>query len=307
MAIIDLFYTLIIPIGLVAVMIGMGLSLTPGDLKRVVLFPRAAAIGLFGQLILLPAIAFSIAILFSPPPAIAVGLIIVAACPGGVTSNTYAFASRADVALSVTLTAIASFITVFTIPALAYLGMRLFLDNDLMPDLPVLAMIRKLSMLTVIPIAVGMFARSLWPGFADKMIEPMRKFAFTMIMIIVIGGTISAFDVIRDNIAIAGAAALTLNAVAMLTGYGLAKAFRLPIKQVVSITYEVGVQNLTLALTVVFTILQQPPLAVAALIYALFMKITALSFMAFTRKPIRLAEQTAAGGATESEDSPGDK
>ena len=108
MDLVTLFYTKAIPIGLIVVMAGMGLSLKVDDIKRVILFPRAAAIGLCGQLLLLPILAFLIGWLISPSPEVAMGLILLAACPGGATSNAYVFASRADVALSVTLTGLTS-------------------------------------------------------------------------------------------------------------------------------------------------------------------------------------------------------
>ena len=106
MSIMDFFYTRAIPAALITVMLGMGLSLTVRDLKRVVVYPRAVSVGLFGQLICLPLLAFVLALILAPNPAVAAGAILLAACPGGVTSNAYTFAARADVALSVTLTII---------------------------------------------------------------------------------------------------------------------------------------------------------------------------------------------------------
>jgi len=120
---VELFFTVVVPVGLVLMMTGMGLALSPADLKNVIVFPKAAAIGLGGQLLLLPLISFLLAVLLAPTPAVAVGAVILAACPGGVTSNGFVFASRGDLALSITLTAVTSILTVFTIPLLTALAM----------------------------------------------------------------------------------------------------------------------------------------------------------------------------------------
>ena len=152
MSLADFLYTVAIPVALATVMLGMGLSLTLEDLKRVVLYPKAVGTGLLGQLILLPLLAFVLATMLAPNPAIAAGAIMLAACPGGVTSNAYTFAARADVALSVTLTAIESIITIFTIPLFAYLALSFYFDQATAPDVPAVGMIRQLAIITAIPI-----------------------------------------------------------------------------------------------------------------------------------------------------------
>jgi BASS family bile acid:Na+ symporter len=120
---VSFFYTQVIPVGLWIVMLGLGLALTPQDIKNVFVMPKAVSVGLVGQLILLPILAFVLASVLAPTPAIAVGAIVLAACPGGVTSNAYSFASRGDVALSVTLTAVTSFITIFSVPFITFLAL----------------------------------------------------------------------------------------------------------------------------------------------------------------------------------------
>jgi bile acid:Na+ symporter, BASS family len=141
----------VIPWMLRLVMLGLGLSLTVGDFKRVFRFPKAAAVGLTAQLVGLPLAAFALAFLFAPAPSVAVGLVILAICPSGITSNAYTFAARGDVPLCVTLSALTSVITVFTIPLLTFQALQIFVAQGTRPDLPVLGMLQTLMLLTLVP------------------------------------------------------------------------------------------------------------------------------------------------------------
>lgn len=279
----------VIPWVLRLVMVGLGLSLTLVDFKRVIVFPKAAAIGLVAQLVGLPLTAFVLAIVFNAPPAIAVGLVILAACPSGVTANAYTFAARADVPLCVTLSAITSVVTVFSIPFLTDLALRVFMDASDVARLPIGNVLLNLASFTLLPLAVGMTIRYRFTEFADKAVEPIRKAVLYLMIGVLVLGVISSHQEIIDNYATAGLLVITMNLVTMAFGYGLAKAFRLPIAQVVTITFEVGVQNLSLALAIAFTILQRPELAVAALIYAAVMPATALGFVTIAKRMLRAA------------------
>ncbi|MGY8790558.1 MAG: bile acid:sodium symporter family protein, partial [Pseudomonadales bacterium] len=150
------FQTIIIPFGLFMIMMGLGLTLSIDDILRVIIMPKAVLIGLIGQLLLLPAIAFLIAFLLNPAPVIAIGLVLLSACPGGITSNAYVFASRGDIALSVTLTSIASLFTVVTMPFLAWLALVTFADIGEIVNVPIANMMRSLAQLTILPIILGM-------------------------------------------------------------------------------------------------------------------------------------------------------
>ena len=288
----QIFFTIVVPFGLFSIMAGLGLTLSIKDLLRVVVMPKAVAIGLTGQLILLPLLAFGLAELFQPSPVIAIGLIILAACPGGITSNAYVFASRGDVALSVTMTSISSLLTAFTMPLLTYLALARYAEAGTMVHLPILNVMRTLALLTVFPVVLGMITRTIWPGFAQKMVEPVRKLAIGVLIMIIIGNTVASLDTLKIHFVEAGLVSLTLNVLAMGMGYGLARLFRLPATQVISLTYEVGVQNISLALTLAITILAFPDYSVTSLVYALFMKITALSFLAISKKILREAPVT---------------
>lgn len=279
-----LFQTIIIPFGLFMVMMGLGLTLSVDDILRVIIMPKAILVGLAGQLILLPAVAFGLTFVMNPAPVIAIGLLLLAACPGGITSNAYVFASRGDIALSVSLTTIASMFTVFTMPLIAWLALTTFAEGSDMLEVPVGNMMRSLAQLTILPIAIGMLTRKYLPGFAQRMVEPVRKMAIGILIMVIITNTWFSIDTLKQYIVQAGVAALTLNIICMTLGYGLARLFRLNTDQTISITYEIGLQNLSLALVLANTLLGVPDYAAVTLIYGFFMKFTALSFMAYARK-----------------------
>ncbi len=292
----QLFFEQVIPPGLFVIMFGMGLTLTLADLKRIVVYPRAVTIGLVGQLLCLPILAFTIAAIFQPAPFIAVGLILLAACPGGVTSNAYVFAARGDVALSVTLTTIASFITVFTIPMLTYFALSLYFEQGQVLALEFWPTVEKLARLTILPVGLGMLSRVLWPAWATRSSEVFRRVALAFLIAIIIVAVIGGFEKIMQNIAAAGLMALTLNVSAVALGYALARGFKLSKIQSVTIVFEIGVQNLSLAALVAFSILKRPELFIFTLVYSLIMKISALTLLAFAGRildPERRVTKTA--------------
>lgn len=276
----------VVPWVLRVVMIGLGMSLTLVDFKRVVVFPKAATIGLFGQLVGMPLTAWGLALLFNPPPFIAVGLIVLAACPSGITSNAYSFAARADVPLCVTLSAVTSVITVFTIPFLINLALQTFGDTGQLRALPILPTLVNLASYTLLPLVMGMVVRARAPEFARRAEEPLRKGVLWLMALVLILGVVSSYRQLIDNIATAGALVVALNLLTMGLGYGLSKAFRLSTKQAVTITFEVGVQNLALSFAITFNMLQRPDLAVAGLFYAAVMPATALAFVSIGRRLI---------------------
>ncbi len=283
MSLLDFLYTVAVPVALITVMLGMGLSLTVEDLRRVVVYPRAVTVGLIGQLVCLPLLAFALATLLAPNPAVAAGAILLAACPGGVTSNAYTFAARADVALSVTLTIIESAVTIFTIPLFAYLSLSYFLDQGAAPDVPAGDMIRQLATITVIPIACGMLFRAVRPELAVRLVEGLRKVTLYVLIVLIAAAAASSWQEVLDNFVQAGLLVLALNLLAMAMGYALARFSGLPVAQQITLVYEVGVQNISLALLVTLTLLDDPTLAITSLLYAVIMPITALGFLRVAR------------------------
>jgi BASS family bile acid:Na+ symporter len=274
----------VIPWVLRLVMVGLGLSLTLADFKRVIVFPKAASIGLAAQLIGLPLTAFVLAWLFSAPPAIAVGLVILAACPSGVTANAYTFAARADVPLCVTLSAVTSVVTVFSIPFLIEFALELFFAEGQIVTISPTNMLLNLMTFTLLPLAAGMLLRHLFPGPAERAVEPIRRVILYFMIVILLLGVISSYQDLIDHFATAGGLVVAMNLITMSLGYGIARGFKLPLTQVITITFEVGVQNLALSFAITFNILQRPDLAVAGLIYAAVMPATALAFVSIARR-----------------------
>jgi BASS family bile acid:Na+ symporter len=276
----------VVPWVLRLVMAGLGLSLTLADFRRVIVFPKAAAIGLVGQLVGMPLTAFVLALLFDPPPFIAIGLVILAACPSGITSNAYSFAARADVPLCVTLSAVTSVITVFSIPFLINVALRVFGDEGQLGALPVLPMLIGLISYTLLPLVVGMLVRARFTAFATRAVEHIRRGVLYLMAVVLVLGVVSSYQQLIDNVATAGALVVALNLMTMGLGFGLARLFRLPMTQAVTITFEVGVQNLALSFAINFNMLMRPDLAVAGLLYAAIMPATALAFVSIGRRLI---------------------
>lgn len=283
----------VVPWVLRLVMVGLGLSLALPDFKRVIVFPRAATVGLVAQLVGLPLAAFALALAFNAPPAIAIGLVILAACPSGVTANAYTFAARADVPLCVTLSALTSVITVFTIPFLIGLALRVFAEPGQTVAISASNMLLNLMTFTLIPLALGMLFRQFFPEIAERAVEPIRKAVLWLMIVVLLLGVVASVEEIVANFATAGLLVIVMNLLTMGLGFGLAKLFRLPIEQVVTITFEVGVQNLALSLAIAFSILSVPEFAISALIYAAVMPATALAFVSIGRRMIADASRTA--------------
>ena len=278
------FLTYGVQVCLFVIMACLGLSLSVDELVDALMRPKGVLVGLLGQLLLLPGLAFLLVFLVRPDPVVGIGVVLLAACPGGVTSNAYVLLARGDVALSVALTAISSLLIVVTMPVLVYLAFATFGDATRTFDVPVQSLMWSLARLTLLPIGLGMLVRWRFPALASSLQEGARKLAFVMLMAVIIGNTVSSIDVLLANLLQTGLLALALNVAAMAMGFGLARLFALTDRQTVSITFEVGVQNLSLVLTLALAILAIPEYAVFALVYALVMKVTALSLTAWSSR-----------------------
>jgi BASS family bile acid:Na+ symporter len=263
--------TVVLPLALVVIMFGMGLTLTPADFKRVFLAPRAKLIGLANQLILLPLIAFGLAHVFHLSPELAVGLMLVAACPGGPTSNLITHLSRGDTALSVTLTAVSSLITIFTIPLVVGFSLDYFLGADGSTiTLPFGQTAIQLILVTILPIMAGMGVNSRWPRCSRRMVKPVNVLSLAFLVLVILIAALKETD-LAGQFREAGGAALTLNVATMALGFALAAAARLSRPQRISISIESGIQNGTLALAIAIGLLGSPRIAVPAVVYSLLM------------------------------------
>jgi BASS family bile acid:Na+ symporter len=274
-----------LPLALFAVLFGMGLSLVPGDFRRVVLHPKAKIIGLGCQLILLPAVAFALALLFRLPGELAVGLMVLAACPGGATSNVITHLSKGDTALSVTLTAVSSVVCVFTIPWVVGWSMDWFMGSGAAVALPFWKTLGQLAFVTILPILCGMALRQARPALAQRLQRPANVFAIVFLALIIAAAVAREKD-LAHQFAVAGPAAITLNIVMMFLGFTIGWLAGLPRAQRVTIAIETGIQNGTLALGITLALLESSTIAMPAAVYSLFMFLSGAFMIAwFGRRP----------------------
>lgn len=276
MTAVELISKVFLPLALAIIMLGMGMTLIITDFTRVIKYPRAILIGLTNQLIFLPIIGFSLAIAFNLNPVMAVGLMILASCPGGPTSNLITQVCKGNIALSVTLTAVASLVSILTIPFILSYALEYFGSNtDVTIELPIIDTILQIMGITVIPISIGMLIRKHKTSFAKRMEKPMRT-ASTVIFILVFIAVLAAnADKLIDGMKEAGLVTLALNIATMGLGYLTTRLFKLNFKNTISITIESGIQNGTLALVIATSILNNVEMGIPIGAYAIWMFLTA--------------------------------
>lgn len=272
-----------IPLSLFLIMLGMGLTLTIKDFKRVALYPKAVAIGLTNQLLVLPIVGFVVASTMPLSPELAVGLMLVVVCPGGTTSNLFTYLARGDVALSITLTAIASVITIFTIPFIINAALKFFMGSDTTLSLPVLTTIRNLVLITLLPISLGMIARHVWPQFAATGAQLATRFAVVFMVALICYSVYQQRDILVSALMAAGPAVILLNISTMAIGYISARALKLSRPQQVSVTLEVGLQNSALAMMMALGLLSNYQMSLTPGVYSLVMFFTAGLVVRLTR------------------------
>ena len=280
----DILTAVILPTSLFIIMLGLGLSLRTEDFTRVIKQPKAALIGLCAQVVALPFIALLVAVLFKLPPELAVGLMIISFAPGGATSNLFTNLAKGDVALSISLTAVTSLITPFTLPLFTVLAMNYFMGNGEVFELPVLKIIMQLVAISVLPVMIGMLVLSKWQNAARKADAVIRVFSIVFLFLIIAAIILDNKTQMADFFLATGLATLTLNILVLALGYGLALFFKLSRAQAVSIGYEVGLQNGTLALLVAGTLIGNSTMMIPAVTYSILMFFTGFLFGAILKK-----------------------
>lgn len=275
LALVTLINSTVIPICLFLIMMGMGLSLVVNDFKRVVKYPKAVGIGLANQLILLPIIGFALANIMPLRPEYAVGVMLLVLCPGGTTSNLFTYLAKGDVALSVTMTAIASVITVFSIPIVLSFSLVYFMGAGSEFELPVLKTMITLIALTIVPISVGMLIKRFAPKVADSSQVYVSRFGVIFLTFLVVFLSYVQRDIIVDAFIATGPVSLLLNVSTMALGYYTSKWLGLNLAQRTSVTLEVGLQNSTLSIFMALTLLSNYDMSMTPAIYTLVMFLTA--------------------------------
>lgn len=267
---------LFLPLALSIIMLGMGLSLTVADFKRIFKAPKAILIGLLAQLIVLPVIGFGLMHFWEIRGEYAVGIILLAACPGGPTSNLFSYLGKCDTALSISLTALSSILTIITIPFIVNFGMELHLEEGKYVSLPILKTILQIMVITIIPVSLGMFLNQKKPALANKMEKPVKIASTVVIIVIILGAILKEKEILVPAFQEVGLPTLALNVLTLTLGFFLSKLVGLNYKQASTIAIESGIQNGTLAIAIAAstTLLNNPTIAIPPAVYSIIMFLT---------------------------------
>ena len=276
--------TKIAPIALAIIMLGLGLGLTVNDFLRVVKIPRDFLVGFLCQVILLPIIAFILIKIIPMPLEIALGVMIIAAAPGGVTSNILTKFANGDVALSVTLTAIVSIFSILTVPLIIFTSADLLGVSEINREISMLSISMKMFFVVTIPVIFGMILRSFMTDFIISKTLLIQRISVILFMIVFISIWVEEWDRIISFISRAGLVSFILNIVMIFTGYYVAKYFTSGVAQRKCISLECGLQNGTLAVFVTTQLFDDIVFMVPTAAYALIMFVTSIFFVLIVRK-----------------------
>lgn len=269
--------TVIMPLALGVIMLGLGLSLTIADFKRVTKFPKAIGIALTCQMILLPAVCFLLAKSFGMPPELAVGLMLLAASPGGPTANLYSHLSNGDVALNITLTAVNSLLTLFTLPLIVNFSLDYFMGSG--EYLPMqFKKVMEVFAIVLVPVLIGMTIRSKAPGFASRMDKPVKILSALFLALVILLITISERNTLVTYFARLGGPVLLFNVLSMAIGYFIPRMLGVEKRQAVAIGMEIGLHNGTLAIYIALNVMHNSAMALPPGMYGLLMFFTAAAF-----------------------------
>ncbi len=266
-----------LPIALAIIMFGMGLGLTIADFTRVFRQPKAFVAGTLLQVVSLPLLTIGIITLFPMRPEFAVGMMILAACPGGVTSNILTYIGRGDVALSVSLTAIISVLGFITVPLITGWALTNYMGSAA-PELNIAGTIIGVFVITTVPVLLGMLVRKISASFADKAERVFSPLSMIVFIVVVVGALIAERENVVTYISQTGLPAIVLNIVAMIIAASVAALLVIPRAQRTAITLECGLQNATLGITVAVTILGSTEISIPVAVYGLLMLFTGFAY-----------------------------
>lgn len=273
-----------LPLSLAFIMFSVGLELTLADFKRVAIQPKDFLVGATSQVLLLPIVAFALLSFWNIEPILAVGVMIIAACPGGVTSNLMTYLARGDTALSVSLTAVISLLSVLTLPLIVSFSIMHFMAASTAPELSIGRTVLGVFAITTVPVIIGMVTNRYAPNFARNFERKARVVASVLFVVIIAGAIYAERDNIVEFFKQAGPVTLSLNIVMMALAVLLSKVSGLGAPQRTAITLECGLQNGTLAIFVAVTLIGSREMMVPGAIYSLLMFPTALAYLLFVIK-----------------------
>lgn len=280
----DLLSSVLLPLSLALIMFSLGLGLTPADFVRIVRQPRALLVGVICHFILLPLVCFAMIKVSGMAGVFAVGFMILAASPTGTTSNLLTYLARGDVALALSFTAVASVVTIFTLPLIVSFALDHFAGAAQTVRAPAGMMMGQIFVMLGLPVAIGMFVRHQWTARALRM-EPMAtRIATVLFVVIVLGAVLKNWAVLRDNFGTLAPFAIALNLLMLAIGFGMARLARLSRQQSVTLGIETSVQNATLAMVIASTVLKQDQMAVPGALYGVLMYAGGLLFAWLMRR-----------------------
>lgn len=269
--------TIGLPVALGIIMLGLGLSLTLADFARVLKQPKAVIIALLCQLIVLPAICFGLVLAFQLPPILAVGMMMLAASPGGTTANLYSHLFRGDIALNISLTAVNSVIAVITLPLITNFAIAYFEPFD---DRLGLQWSKALEVFAIVllPVALGMLVRRFWPRFAAGMDKPVRIASVVILIVVIAGAVASNWTLLVANFTQLALITVLFCLISLAIGFLVPRMLRVGKRQAIATSFEIGIHNATLAIVIAQSVLGSVELSLPAAVYGVLMFFIAFGF-----------------------------
>lgn len=273
----NLLVTQLLVAALALVMFGLGLSLSMQDFTRLLKHPKAVAVALLLQIVVLPAACYGLIVALKVPPLFAVGLMLLAASPGGISANLFSHLFGGNVAMNISLTAINTVLSIVTLPLISNWAIATFAKTGQVVPIQTGKVI-EVILIVLVPVLIGMWVRTWKPGFAARSEKPMKVFSAAVLAVVAIGALAKEWQALSTSFAVIGPAVVGFNLVSLLAGYYLSRAAGLDKPMATAISYEIGIHNSTLAIFVALAVLDNFQLALPAAIYSVSMYITATLF-----------------------------
>ncbi len=259
-----------LPIALGIIMFGLGLDLTPQDFVRIGKRPKAAVVALACQLLLLPLVCFGLCIAFGLPPLMAVGMMLLAASPGGTTANLFSHLFRGDVALNISLTAINSVIAVVTLPIIVNLAVAYFQPGDMQVGMQFKKTL-EVFLIVLVPVAIGMTVRRFYPAFAKRMDKPVRIGSILILTLVILGSAISGREALLQHLGSLVGIVVLFCILSLSLGFLVPRLLKIERPQAIASSFEVGLHNATLAIVIAQSVLLSPEMSLPPAIYGVLM------------------------------------
>lgn len=273
----NLVVTQLLVVALALVMFGLGLSLSTQDFTRLLKHPKAVVVALALQIIVLPLACYGLIVALNVPPLFAVGLMLLAASPGGISANLFSHLFGGNVAMNISLTAVNTVLSIITLPLISNWAIQHFANTGQVVPLQFGKVVEVIA-IVLVPVFIGMWVRTLKPGFAARAEKPMKVFSAVVLAVVAIGALVKEWQALSTTFAAVGPAVVAFNLVSLLAGYYLSRASGLDKAMATAISYEIGIHNSTLAIFIALAVLNNFQLALPAAIYSVSMYLTATLF-----------------------------